>query len=291
MKIARIRLRQEPYKSFIVHNEKDPFTPWHHHPEYELVLIIKGKGKRLVGDHVARFEKDDLIFLGPYLPHQWVCQIDNVNLSNGPEDEAFVIQFSYDFLGKSFFEIPENASLKRFLVESTRGYEFYGDTKSRIISILHKMCNMNDIMRLYALLDIFEIFNFTSEFHFLASPNVTDSFSFEKDDPIMNALQYILQNFQKKIQVQNLLDITNMSYGSFYPTFKKAYTMTFKDYLLKVRVGYACKLLTEGSMHVSEIAYDSGFENLSNFNRQFKKIKGVTPSEFQKQFKPEPLTV
>jgi AraC-like DNA-binding protein len=288
MKIARIRLRQEPYKSFIVHNEKDPFTPWHHHPEYELVLIIKGKGKRLVGDHVARFEKDDLIFLGPYLPHQWVCQIDNINLSNGPEDEAFVIQFSYDFLGKRFFEIPENTSLKRFLIESTRGYEFYGNTKVQIISILHKMFNMNDIMRLYALLDIFEIFNSTSEVHFLASPNVMDSFSLEKNDPIMHAMQYILQNFQKKIHVQNLLSITNMSYGSFYPTFKKAYTMSFKDYLLKVRVGYACKLLTEGSMHVSEIAYDSGFENLSNFNRQFKKIKGVTPSEFQKQFKLEP---
>jgi AraC-like DNA-binding protein len=285
MKVARIRLRQEPYKSFIVHHEKDPFTPWHHHPEYELVLILKGRGKRLVGDHVARFEKDDLIFLGPYLPHQWVCEINQKDMKGGPNDEAFVIQFGYDFLGKQFFEIPENASLKRFLIQSTRGYEFYGQTKNQIISILLKMFNTNDISRLYALLDLFEIFSFTTEYSFLASPNVTDTFLLDKNDPIKYAMQYILQNFQKKIQVQDLLNITNMSYGSFYPTFKRAYTMSYKDYLLKVRVGYACKLLAEQSMHISEIAYDSGFENLSNFNRQFKKIKGVTPSDFQKQYK------
>jgi AraC-like DNA-binding protein len=288
MKIARIRLRQEPYKSFIVHTEKDPFTPWHNHPEYELVLIIKGKGKRLVGDHVARFEKNDLIFLGPYLPHQWICEINDVDSKNGPDDEAFVIQFSYDFLGKEFFEIPENISLKRFLIQSTRGYEFYGQDKIQIISLLHKMFNMNDISRLYALLDLFEMLNYTTEYKFLASPNVTDSFLLDKNDPIKYAMQYILQNFQKKIQVHDLLGITNMSYGSFYPTFKKAYTMSYKDYLLKVRVGYACKLLAEESMHISEIAYDSGFENLSNFNRQFKKIKGITPSEFQKQYKNNP---
>jgi len=286
MKVAKIRLRQEPYKSFIVHNEKDPFTPWHHHPEYELVLIIKGKGKRLVGDHVARFEKNDLIFLGPFIPHQWVCEIDGDQI-NGPFDEAFVIQFGYDFLGEKFFEIPENSCLKRFLLESNRGYEFFGKTKDRIISILHEMFDMNDVQRLYALLRIFEVFASTREYHLLASPNTADSFQLTHDDPMKKAMQYILQNFQNNIQFSDLLALTNLSYASFYPAFKKAYRMSFKDYLITVRVGYACKLLTEGSMQIAEIAYDSGFENLSNFNRQFKRIKGLTPSQFQKQYRAE----
>ena len=284
MKISKIRLRQEPYKSFIVHNEKDPFTPWHHHPEYELVLIIQGNGRRMVGDHVARFGINDLVFLGPYLPHQWVCEIDQDDLENGPHDEAFVIQFAYDFLGSKFFEIPENRSLKRFLIESTRGYEIYGKDKSKIISILHRMCDMNDIQRLYALFSIFEIMGSLSEYHLLASPGSIGNFSTRENDPMQMALQYILQNFQNKIRIQDLLELTNMSYASFYPSFKKAYMMPFKDYLLNVRVGYACKLLTDGSMHISEIAYDSGFENLSNFNRQFKKIKEITPSQFQRQY-------
>ena len=285
MKISKISLRQEPYKSFIVHNEKDPFTPWHHHPEYELVLIVKGKGKRLVGDHVARFKRNDLVFLGPYLAHQWICEIDEDDLSDGPHDEAFVIQFGYDFLGSKFFEIPENTSLKRFLLESTRGYEIYGKNKAQIISVLHKMFGMNDIQRLYALFDIFEIMDTASEYNILASPNSTTNYPTIENQPMQMAMQYILQNFQKRIQIHDLLELTNMSYASFYPSFKKTYQMPFKDYLLNVRVGYACKLLSEGSMHISEIAYDSGFENLSNFNRQFKKIKATTPSQFQKQYR------
>jgi len=283
MKVAKIRLRQEPYKSFIVHHEKDPFTPWHYHPEYELVLIIKGKGKRVIGDNVSRFEKNDLIFMGPYLPHQWICDVQNADPVKGPDDEAFVIQFEYDFLGSKFFEVPENVCLKRFLIDSVRGFEFYGDTKIQIISILHQMFDMNDIKRLYALLTLFEVFGFTKEYNYLASPNVVDKFSLLNNEPIQNAIQFILTNFQNKIRIEDLLAVTNMSYASFYSSFKKAYLMPFKDYLLKVRVGYACKLLTEESKHISEIAFESGFENLSNFNRQFKKIKSMTPSQFQDQ--------
>ena len=283
MKVSDIRLHQEPYKSFIVHHEKQPFTPWHHHPEYELVLILKGKGKRMVGDNVSPFEKNDLIFLGPYLPHQWVCDVDTNNKSDGPEDEAFVIQFSYDFLGTKFFEIPENSLLKRFLLESSRGYEFYGKTKEHIITFLHKMFIMNDVDRLYALLNIFKVMMFSNEYSTLASPNANDKFSKSANEPMRVAMQYTLQNFQKRIQIKDLLELTNMSYASFYLSFRKAHLVPFKDYLLNVRVGFACKLLAEGLMNISEIAYKSGFENLSNFNRQFKRIKHVTPTQFQKQ--------
>lgn len=285
MKIASISLRQEPYKSFIVHHEKDPFTPWHHHPEYELVLIVKGEGKRLVGDHVTRFKENDLVFLGPFLPHQWACDIDDDNAADGPKNEAFVIQFGYTFLGNEFFEVPENASLKRFLIESSRGYEILGKSKTQIISILHKMAGMNDVQRFYALFTIFEIMGSMTEYNFLASLNAYDELSLKENKPLQQAMQYILHNFQKRIQIEDLLTLTNMSYASFYPAFKKAYLMPFKDYLLNVRIGYACKLLTEGSMQISEIAYDSGFENISNFNRQFKKIKNITPSQFQKQYR------
>lgn len=283
MKIATIRLRQEPYKSFIVHHEKYPFTPWHHHPEYELVLIIKGKGRRCVGDHVARFVKNDLVFLGPGLPHQWICET-SADFTRAPFDEAFVIQFAYDFIGHDFFEIPENASLKRFLVESTRGYEFFGHTKTKIISILHEMADAGDMKRFYALMRIFEILGSTSEYSFLSSPSSLSNYPVDMNHPMQIAMQFILQNFQRKIKIEELLEVTHMSYASFYPAFKKTYQMPFKEYILKLRIGYACKLLTEGTMYISEIAYDSGFDNISNFNRQFKKTKGTTPSTFQKQF-------
>ena len=104
---------------------------------------------------------------------------------------------------------------------------------------------------------------------------------------MQKTMQFILLNFQQRIQTEDLLEISHMSYASFYSAFKKAFQMPFKDYLVNVRVGNACKGLSDGSMNISEIAYESGFENISNFNRQFKKIKGVTPSQFQKQYELE----
>ncbi len=282
MKIAKLRLVQEPNKSFIVHTELDPFTPWHHHPEYEIVLIVRGKGRRVVGDHVDRFEEDDLVFLGPYLPHAWIVDVDQVQEL---DDEAFVIQFDYNFLGDHFFEIPEHTTLKKFLIESERGYKFFGNTKYRIISIMQKMKEMNDLDRLYALFRIFHLFGFTEQYKILASPAYVLSFSVKGNETMKSALQYIMQHFQERIQISDLLQVTHMSYAAFYPAFKKTYGMSFTDYLLKIRIGYSCKLLAEDQCHISEIAYDSGFDNLANFNRQFKKIKGITPSVYRSQFR------
>lgn len=282
MKIAKIRLPQETDKSFIFHHEKYPFAPWHHHPEFELVLSFKGKGKRMVGDNVDRFEENTVVFTGPFLPHQWICDVD----PNDPgihTEEAYVIQFVYDFLGEGFFEIPENVSLKKFLAESVRGYEIYGNAREKTASIMLKMINMDDVAKLYALFSIFEIFANTQEFRFLSSPASVESFMLRENEAMQKALQFIMQNFQKKISIKELLEITNMSYATFYSSFKRNYKVPFKDYLLDIRIDYACKLLTNEIQNISEVAYNCGFENLSNFNRQFKRIKNTTPSQFQKQ--------
>jgi AraC-like DNA-binding protein len=148
-----------------------------------------------------------------------------------------------------------------------------------------KMGEMNDTDRIFALFSIFKIFATTREFNILSSPAFSEPFWQDETGPMQKALKYILQNFQKNIIIKDLLKVTNMSNTSFYETFKKTYRMSCKDYLLNIRVGYACKLLIDESQNISGIAYDSGFGNISNFNRQFKKIKGVAPSQFQNQIR------
>jgi AraC-like DNA-binding protein len=283
MKIAKLRLQQEIEHSFIIHNEVSPFAPWHHHPEYELVLILKGKGKRMVGDNVDRFEENDLIFTGPFLPHQWLCDAYPPDHQHNCQESAFIIQFVYDFLGEKFFDIPENVTLKKFLTESVRGCKFYGKAKEQIISILLKMINNDGKERLYGLLSIFEVLASCHEYCFLSSPDSIESFSLKENETMQKTLQYILQNFHKKIQIKDLIEITSMSYASFYSHFRRIYKMPFKGYLLETRIEFACKLLANETQNISEIAYHCGFENISNFNRQFKRIKNVTPSQFQKQ--------
>lgn len=283
MKVSKIRLLQEPNKSFIVYKETKPFSKWHHHPEYELVLITKGKGRRMVGDHFDRFEENDLVLMGPYTPHEWMCDTEYFEPNGGFLGEGIVIQFLPDFLGDKFFEIPENLTLNNFFKESSRGIEILGESKEKIIDIMIYMVNMDSDERLYSLFSIFNIFLSVEDYYILASTAFIDQFESNENTPMQKAMQYIMQNFQHQIHLNDLLEITNMSYSSFCSYFKHTYRMTFKEYLQNIRVGYACKLLTETSQNISEIAFICGFENISNFNRQFKNIKGITPSQFQKQ--------
>ena len=157
MKLENIRLIKDPDKSFIVYHETQPFSPWHHHPEYELVLIIKGKGKRMVGDHVDRFKQNDLVLVGSYLPHVWYCDKEYYDHPDGFQGEGIVYQFLYDFLGPQFFEIPENRNLKMMLDESSRGIKFHGKTKEKIISLILENYDSGGTDRLYSLFSIFKI--------------------------------------------------------------------------------------------------------------------------------------
>lgn len=289
MNVSEIRLFKDPDKSFIVYHERDQFSPWHHHPEYELVLITKGKGKRMVGDHIDRFEENDLVFLGSQTPHEWLCDKTYFAGENGFSGEGIVVQFTYDFLGDKFFEISENFALKNFLLRSAPGFEITGDTKARIIPIVKEMIDMNGTDQLYALFKIFNLLQSSDDLTPLSSHAFIETYSVQDNHSIQKALQFILQNFQKPIQMKDLLTLTNMSNTTFYTLFKRSYRMTYKNYLMNIRIGYACKLLLDSEKNIAEIAYDSGFENLSNFNRHFKKIKGVTPHHYQKENKRLPL--
>lgn len=281
MKVEEIRLLQDQDKSFIVFHETNVFSRWHHHPEYELVLITKGKGKRMVGDHIDHFEDYDLVLVGSFLPHEWLCEGSYYSQQDEFCGEGIVVQFIYNFLGDQFFSVPENKNLKRILEESSRGLIFSGKTKEKIISIMLKLCHQDSTDRLYSLFAIFGIISKSREYKPLSSPGFMEPFHTVGNEPMQKVLEYILKNFHGDIPMKILLDISNMSNTAFCSLFKKTYRMTFKSYLLQTRVGYSCRLLGNERFNISEIAYQSGFENLSNFNRQFKKIKGLTPSQYQ----------
>ncbi len=281
MKLESTKLLQDPDKSFIVHHETRSFAHWHHHPEYELVLILNGKGKRMIGDHIDRFEQNDLLLLGSYLPHEFMCDREYIDHPEGFQGRAIVFQFLKDFLGSQFFDMPENRNLARVLDESYRGLQFYGKTREKMISLMENSFKLDGTDRLYSLFSIFQILSKTREYNLLSSPGFMKPFHNQSDEPIQKAIEYIVQHFQEEVSMKVMLAITNMSNSAFCNAFKKTCRMTFKEYLLNVRIGYACKLLTDETLNISQIAYNCGFENLSNFNRQFKKIRNITPSQFQ----------
>lgn len=279
MRLVQIRLPYEHDKSFIFYHENAPFAAWHNHPEYELVMIVKGHGKRSIGDSIDRFEPGEVVFMGPFVPHEYVC--DPECFEKTPiESECIVIQFDHTFLGKQFFQLPENKPLMKFLSVSNYGCRFTNDAAKQISSVMLKMVDMDDTDKLYTLFSIFSIMSRTSEYELICNPQFGTGYNAEAEDPMTKVRQYLHQNFHQEIKVSELLRLSLMSNSSFCTKFKKTFRMPFQEYLIKIRIAYACKLMIENNKGIAEIANKSGFSNISNFNRQFKRIKKITPSDY-----------
>src|SRR5262245_31419852 len=159
MKAIELRLRKDIDKSFIVFREQGKLfpCPWHYHPEYELVLVTKSTGRRMVGDHIGYFKEGDLVLMGPMLPHVWVNDAEYLEEGTKLEADAIVIQFVPDFLGEKFLQIPEMEKLNTFLQLSNRGLHIKGEASERINELMRQIIHMNGMQRLVTLFSIFEI--------------------------------------------------------------------------------------------------------------------------------------
>lgn len=284
MKAIEQRLPQDFDKSFVVFRETGKCfpCPWHFHPEYELVLVLHSSGRRMVGDHIGYFDKDDLVFMGSNIPHVWINDQQFINGEASYEADAIVIHFRDSFLGEKFLSIPEMENFKNILRLSSRGMAFYGKTRAKINELMKGMLTMSGLKRLSALFDIFDLLANTTEYKVLASPGYTQKTELKASDRFGKVNEYIIQNFDKEITLPEVASIANMAVTTFCNFFKDHFRVTFVEYLNTVRIGYACKLLADEDHNIVEIAYESGFKNLANFNRQFKRFKNMTPSEYRK---------
>lgn len=190
MKIPEIRLFKEPDKSFILYHEKGPFSLWHHHPEYEITLITKGRGKRVIGDHIDSFEENDLAVLGPHLPHEWKCESSFFLPSGEFLGEGIVIQFLPHFLGDGFFDLPENTHLHKLLAAASVGCLIHGKSKAMIVDIMLQMPNMDRTAQFYSLFSIFDILSSTKEFELLSSPGFLKPYLSDDHEPLREAVKY-----------------------------------------------------------------------------------------------------
>lgn len=289
MNAIEYRLPQDVDKSFIVFREKGIFfpCPWHYHPEYEIVLVNKSSGRRMTGDHIGYFDEGDLVLIGSSLPHVWVNDIEFLTGQAGYEAEAVVIHFSDNFLGKNLDNIPEMESFKKILNLSNRGLVIKGKTRDKISKIMNDLLHMSGLMRLSGLFMIFDILANSHEYETLASPGYAKNIELNTTDRFDKINKFILKNFDKDISLPEIASVANMGITTFCNFFKEHYRVTFIAYVNSIRIGNACKLLNDNNQNVSEVAYTCGFKNLANFNRQFKKFKNMTPSEFKRNMKVE----
>lgn len=272
--------------SFSVREDIFPYlyNHWHYHPEVELTLIRKGTGIRLVGDSVEQFEDNDLVLLGAGLPHYW--RSDAIYFKDEPRMrvEAVAIHFKEDCWGRDFLEMPEFTSVKKLLLDSKRGIEITGKTKKSLIPVMEAMLKAQNAKRVIVLLDMLQQIAASKEMKILSSAGFSKSYDHSNTDRINEIYNYTFNNFQKEICIKEIAAAVNISPNSFCRYFKTRTLKTYWQFLLEVRIGYACKLLIDDKLSVARICYDCGFNNLSNFNRHFKRMIGMSPLQYSKTY-------
>ncbi len=267
--------RHKGHHSFVAYSFTVPAFEfkWHYHPEYELTLIVKGSGNRIVGDSHLPFTENDLVLLGPGLPHTWFTKTEPAQ-----ECKAVVIQFSAAFL-EQFYGLPEFDAIASLLKESSRGIYFKQD-KSLTAEIL-QLPDATTIFRVTKLLDILQGLA-AKKRHYLSQKIFSITQRTKTQHRINDVCKFVQDHAHLPITVEQVAQQVYLSKSAFCKFFKRIMNMTFSDYVNDIRVANACQLLSTSDLSIKEIALETGFESLTYFNRVFSKKKKCTPSTFRK---------
>jgi len=263
------------FKILLTPNLNDLFY-WHFHPEYEIVYAEAANGVRHVGDHISKYEGSDLVFIGPNIPH--------LNFDYGVKTacEIVVVQMKEDFLGKDFFALPEMYEVKNLFERARTGIAFHNETKKVVSDKLKQLSSLPHFKQLLELLNIFQLLAISKEFTDLQSRPIANASLLKEQQRMHKIYHFIETHYQQAIDVNEVAKLTHLTTAAFCRYFKKSTHLTFTDFLNQYRINQAKKLLLHDK-NVTEACYESGFENLSYFNKTFKKITGENPSRFKKR--------
>ena len=285
MRPQLLKVLKGPDRSFSVRRDLFPINNrWHYHCEVELIHIKKGEGTQFIGDSIKRFKPGDVVLVGSNLPHYW--RFDDVYYEENTKAiaDVRVAHFNENFWGNQFLELPENLNLKTVLEKARRGLQITGKTKQKVAELLEQLQEADGPQRIILLIEALTAVANTKQPVLLSSmgfkPDLVDA---EKDR--INAIyEYSIRNFKRKIQLEEIADVANISPNSFCRYFKSRTRKTYSQFLIELRVGHACKLLIENNHCIKRLCYESGFNNFTSFHKYFKMITGKSPLVYQKEF-------
>ncbi len=274
-----------PDQSFTVRSEileVKKYASLKSHVNFEIALIENCFGKRFVGDHIEDFKGTELVLLGSYLPHCW--QYYNT-IDEKVQPQAVVVHFFPDFLGQDLLAKPEAIHLNHLFENAAKGLLFSGPTVARAKIILNQMLFETGLSRAALMLQLLDVLAQSDSYKTLSSPSFNIVETSTEANKINRVFDYIFNNFKEDISLQDVASIIPMSTAAFCRFFKLKTNRTLVEFIKEIRVGHAAKLLMEGNHNVTETCYKSGYNNISNFNKHFKEVKGLSPRDFIKQYK------
>ena len=264
---------------------KPHFTyPWHFHSEYEIIYVIHGSGNSFVANNIEHFQSGDLAMLGSNLPHFWRSD-EKYHDDNSTENINYiVIQFSDELLDASLFKFAEFQVISELLKRSARGIRFSGPFREKAGEKIVKIARSKGFRQLILLLELLHALGKTDQYHLLASEFYKEQEHDFSNDRMARVLHYISTSYQQKIELEKVASIAHLHPSAFCRFFKEKSGKSLSQFVNDMRINYACRLIIEGKHSVSQVCFESGFNNLSNFNRTFKRQTGLTPTAYFEEF-------
>lgn len=283
------KLASLPTQSVIFFDEERPHfaVPWHFHPEIEILFVVKSSGTSYVGDGIHRFTEGEISMIGENVPHWWKSDSKYFDGQDTTGIKALIIQFRKEIFDTNFIRLPEMNAITELLGRSQRGIQFLCKSRKMLGEQIMKIFQLSGLNRITELIILLDMMAATREFKYHASVGYSKSINSYDFYRFNKVHEHILLNFSRPIKLGDVAAKVNMCQTGFCRYFKKHTGKTFFTFLNEMRIGHACKLMVEGNMSVSRAGAESGYNNMSHFNVQFKRVMKLTPSEYLSAYKTE----
>jgi AraC-like DNA-binding protein len=288
MRPQLLKVSKGPDRSFSVRRDLVPHVNnrWHYHSEVELIHFKKGEGTQFIGDSMKRFKAGDVVMVGSNLPHYWRFDDAFFDENNPAAADIRVSHFNEDFWGDDFLLLPENNAIKTVLERAKRGLQITGKTRQKVGELLENLLVAEGTQRIILLIEALSAIGNCKQLVTLSSIGFKPDLIEVESDRINAIYEYSIKNFKRKIQLEEIAVVANISPNSFCRYFKSRTRKTYSQFLIELRVGHACKLLIENNQCIKRLCYESGFNNFTSFHKYFKMITGKSPLAYQREFMP-----
>ncbi|MFL0352169.1 AraC family transcriptional regulator [Xanthomarina sp. GH4-25] len=273
MKVLPFKIPKPESAALVYQEDLVPFfyDKLHQHEEIQLSYIVKGEGTLIVGDTINYYKTGDIIVIGSQLPHVFESDQEQYKQSH-----MLTLFFTETSFGNDFFELDELAESKAFFKKAKHGFKITSN-QTEITALFKRIKTATKSERFIILLKLLNLFSI-SEYKSLSSFIYEKTFSVIEGERMRDVFEYTMTNYNKDITLESIANVANMTKNAFCKYFKKYTNKTYGQFLNELRIEHACKLLlSKKNLTISDIAYKVGFNNISNFNRQFKKVKHLTP--------------
>ncbi|MEI9946999.1 MAG: AraC family transcriptional regulator [Chitinophagaceae bacterium] len=258
-------------------------TPWHYHPEYEIVLVTESTGKRFIGDHISDFRPGNLAFIGPNIPHTFKNDDKYYEEGSDLRAKSIVVHFTEASLGNDFLELPEARSLHKLFERSLHGLDIRGETAQKISKRLFDIVSLSGMKRWLCLIEM--LLDIEESKHLLPITKATQVGYNEKESSrLCKVFDWVSSNFENEIRLSEAAEIAGMNENAFSRFFSLRTRKTFSAFVQELRLQKAAKLLVEDDMSITQVCYECGYNNVSNFNRQFLNQYQMNPMKYRKMF-------